>query len=52
VSPAATALDGLTVKMTSVRSARAWVFNEQLREIFGRKQVNVVRASYSIGVPA
>jgi transposase len=30
--------------MTRVRTARAWVYKEQLREILERKQINVVRA--------
>ena len=29
--------------MTTVRTARAWVYKEQLREILDRKQINVVR---------
>jgi len=37
-------LDALIAKMATVRSARAWVYKEQLREILERKQVNVVRA--------
>ena len=45
LSPAATAdLDALIAKMTTVRTARAWVYKEQLREILERKQINVVRA--------
>jgi transposase len=29
--------------MTTLRTARAWVYKEQLREILERKQINVVR---------
>ena len=36
-------LDALIAKMTTVRTARAWVYKEQLREILERKQINVVR---------
>jgi len=36
-------LDALIARMSTVRTARAWVYKEQLREILGRKQVNVVR---------
>jgi transposase len=41
---AAVELDALIAKMTTVRTARAWVYKEQLREILERKQINVVRA--------
>ncbi|HSL69732.1 MAG TPA: ISL3 family transposase [Longimicrobiales bacterium] len=45
LSPEATAdLDALIARMTTVRTARAWVYKEQLREILERKQINVVRA--------
>jgi len=45
LSPEAAAdLDVLIAKMTTVRTARAWVYKEQLREILERKQINVVRA--------
>ena len=45
LSPEAAAdLDTLIAKMTTVRTARAWVYKEQLREILDRKQINVVRA--------
>ena len=45
LSPEAAAdLDALVAKMTTVRTARAWVYKEQLREILERKQINVVRA--------
>lgn len=37
-------LDALIAKMTTVRTARAWLYKEQLREILARKQINVVRA--------
>ena len=40
---AAADLDALIVKMTTVRTARAWLYKEQLREILERKQINVVR---------
>lgn len=36
-------LDGLIGAITTKRTARAWVYREQLREILNRKQVNVVR---------
>lgn len=41
---AAAELDALIARMTTVRTARAWVYKEQLREILERRQVNVVRA--------
>ena len=41
---AAADLDPLIAKMTTVRTARAWVYKERLREILQRRQVNVVRA--------
>lgn len=45
LSPAAAAdLDALIARMTTVRTARAWAYKEQLREILDRKQINVVRA--------
>lgn len=45
LSPAAADdLDALIAKMTTIRTARAWVYKEQLREILARKQINVVRA--------
>lgn len=37
-------LDALLANMTTKRTARAWQYREQLREILGRKQPNVVRA--------
>jgi transposase len=40
---AAADLDALIAKMTTVRTARAWAYKEQLREILERKQINVVR---------
>ena len=40
---AAADLDALIAKMTVKRTARAWVYKEQLREILERKQINVVR---------
>jgi transposase len=36
-------LYALIARMTTVRTARAWVYKEQLREILERKQINVVR---------
>jgi transposase len=30
--------------MTTVRTARAWLYKEQLREILERRQINVVRS--------
>src|SRR4029453_4022718 len=41
---AAADLDALIARLTTVRTARAWVYKEQLREILERKQINVVRA--------
>ena len=44
LQPAAAAdLDALIVRMTTVRTARAWLYKEQLREILARRQINVVR---------
>ena len=44
LKPDATAdLDALIAKMTTVRTARAWLYKERLREILERKQINVVR---------
>jgi transposase len=40
---AAADLDALIAKMSTVRTARAWVYKEQLRQILERKQINVVR---------
>ena len=36
-------LDALIAHVTTKRTARAWLYKEQLREIMERKQVNVVR---------
>jgi transposase len=41
---AAADLDDLIARMTTVRTARAWAYKEQLREILERKQINVVRS--------
>jgi transposase len=41
---AAAELDALIARMRTVRTARAWSYKEQLREILERKQINVVRA--------
>lgn len=44
LSPSAAAdLDDLVARMTTVRTARAWTYKEQLREILDRKQINLVR---------
>jgi transposase len=37
-------LDTLLANMTTKRTARAWLYREQLRDILDRKQVNVVRS--------
>lgn len=37
-------LDALVAQVTTKRTARAWLYKEQLREILERKQINVVRA--------
>jgi len=36
-------LDALIAQVTTKRTARAWLYKEQLREILERKQINVVR---------
>jgi len=41
---AATELDALLARMSRLRTARAWLYKEQLRQILARKQINVVRA--------
>lgn len=42
--PAARAdLDALVAQVATKRTARAWLYKEQLREILERKQINVVR---------
>jgi transposase len=41
---AAADLDALIARMTVKRTARAWSYKEQLREILDRKQINVVRS--------
>lgn len=38
-------LDALISRLTTVRTARAWLYREQLREILDRKQINVVRST-------
>lgn len=44
LTPAAKAdLDALVAQVATKRTARAWLYKEQLREILNRKQVNVVR---------
>ena len=40
---AAADLDALIARMATVRTARAWVSKEQLRQILARKQINVAR---------
>ena len=37
-------LDALVARATTKRTARAWLYREHLREILGRKQINVVSA--------
>lgn len=37
-------LDTFTAQVTTKRTARAWLYREQLREILDRKQINVVSA--------
>jgi hypothetical protein len=45
LSPEAAAdLDTLIGRMSTLRTARAWLYKERLREILERKQINVVRA--------
>lgn len=41
---AASGIDALIAKMTTLRTARAWLYKEQLREILERKQINLARA--------
>jgi transposase len=36
-------LDGLLAQLTTKRTARSWLYREQLRDILERKQINVVR---------
>jgi transposase len=36
-------LDALVAQFTTKRTARAWLYREQLRDILERKQINVVR---------
>ena len=45
LNPSAQAdLDALVAQFTTKRTARAWLYREQLRDILDRKQINVVRA--------
>lgn len=37
-------LDALIAQVTTKRTARAWLYREQLRDILNRKQINIVRA--------
>ncbi len=39
-----TDLDALVAQVVSKRTARAWLYREQLREILNRKQINVMRS--------
>ncbi len=39
----AAGLDALIAKMTTARTARAWAYKEQLRQILERTEINVVR---------
>jgi transposase len=44
LAPAARAdLDAVLAQLTTKRTARAWTYREQLREILSRRQINVVR---------
>lgn len=36
-------LDGVLTQLSTKRTARAWVYRENLRDILGRKQINIVR---------
>ena len=40
-------LDAFLAKLTTKRTARAWVYREHLREIMNRKQINVMRGMLS-----
>lgn len=40
-------VDGLIAQLSVKRTARAWSYREQLREILGRKQINVVSTMLS-----
>jgi transposase len=40
-------LDALVAQFTTKRTARAWLYREQLRDILDRKQVNVLRGMLS-----
>jgi transposase len=42
-----TDLDAFVTQVASKRTARAWLYREQLREILDRKQINVMRALLS-----
>jgi transposase len=37
-------LDRLVIQFTTKRTARAWLYREQLRDILDRKQINIVSA--------
>jgi len=39
-----TSIDGVKAKLTTCRTARAWQMKENLRDLPGRKQINVVKA--------
>lgn len=48
LNPSAQAdLDALVAQVTTKRTARAWLYREQLRDILERKQINVVRGMLS-----
>lgn len=48
LNPSAQAdLDALAAQVTTKRTARAWLYREQLRDILERKQINVVRGMLS-----
>lgn len=40
---AAAELDSLVARLTTMRTARAWLYKEQLRDVLDRRQINVVR---------
>jgi len=39
-----TSIDGVKAKLTTCRTTRAWQMKENLRDLLGRKQINVVKA--------
>lgn len=44
-------IDALVSQLTTLRTARAWQYREQLRQIFQRKQTTLVRRLLSNGAP-